>query len=989
MKPHRLVLGLAALLALSLPARAGLGERSAVSFEPVPGGFGLVDGGRAAAVLVDRADWPGVVRVAGDLQADVERVSGVRPSLAQDLGAAPTLVIVGTLGKSGFIDQLVREQRIDVSTLRGQWESWLTQAVDHPFPGVDQALVIVGSDKRGTIYGTYNLSEQIGVSPWYWWADVPAARHERIFVRGGLDRHGPPAVRYRGIFLNDEAPELTNWVRAKYGEARSSANPSVPAGIANYGHEFYGRIFEVLLRLRGNYLWPAMWNNAFNEDDPANAAMADEYGVVMGTSHQEPMLRAQKEWDRRYGATLGHWNYSRDAELLQSFWREGVRRNRDLESLYTLGLRGANDTEMAPGGPAANRAMLEGIVETQREILRQEVNPDLSQVPQVWCLYKEVQDYYAQGMRVPDDVTLLWADDNWGNLRRLPTIEERARAGGAGLYYHFDYVGDPRNYKWIDTNPLAKVWDQLSLATAYGADRLWIVNVGHFKGYERPMEFFMRMAWEPSRWGPDASPEFLRLWSEREFGPAHAPEIARLAGRLATLNGRRKPEMLDPGTYSLVNYRESERVVAEYASLAAEARALQLALPAEQRDAFYEMVAFPAEATSLVNALYAAAGRNALYARQGRASAAAQAAQVRSLFQKDLELMHAFNTTFAGGRWAHFMDQAHLGYTGWNDPPANNLAALKLVEPPVAHGPSLGVSVEGAADAWPGAAGAAALPRFDSLNRQSASIEVFDRGDAPFDYTIQASSPWIVVKEAGGTAGPADQSHRVEIDWAAVPAGASRGSLRITGAGESVDVAVEVLNDTGVTRSTLRGFAENQGVVSIEPEHFTTRTNLPGSRWTRIADYGRTLSGMRAEAPAQSAATVPGVDAACLEYRFYVFQAGPVLVDAITGPTLNVTPGRALRYAVAVDDGPPQVVTVVPGDFDPKRNRPEWEKGVGDNARTTRSEHRVAAAGYHTLKVWAVDPAVVLQKIVIDLGGLKPSYLGPPESLFVPADSGR
>src|SRR5208283_1231276 len=317
--------------------------------------------------------------------------------------------------------------------------------------------------------------------------------------------------------------------------------PPVPEGIANYGHEFYARIFEVLLRLRGNYLWPAMWSNAFNEDDPANAAMADEYGIVMGTSHQEPMLRAQKEWDRRYAQTLGHWNYALHPDVLQAFWREGVHRNRGFESVYTLGLRGANDTEMAPGGPAAHRAMLEGIVGIQREILRQEVNPDLTRVPQAWCLYKEVQEYYEAGMRVPDDVTLLWADDNWGNLRRLPTPEERARAGGAGIYYHFDYVGDPRNYKWIDTNPLPKVWDQLSLAAKYGADRLWIVNVGHFKGYERPMEFFLRMAWAPSRWGPDASEEFTRLWAEREFGPQHAAEIARLAERLSKLNGRRKP----------------------------------------------------------------------------------------------------------------------------------------------------------------------------------------------------------------------------------------------------------------------------------------------------------------------------------------------------------------------------------------------------------------------------------------------------------------
>lgn len=980
------LVGLIAGIALASPVRAALGERPIVSFEPVPGGFPLVDGASAAPLLVDSKDWPGVVRVAHDLQADVDRVCRMKPALQGELAPSKVIVVVGTLGRSSFVDQLVREGKIDASGIQGGWESWLTQVVDNPFPGVGRALVIAGSDKRGTIYGSYDLSEQMGVSPWYWWADVPPTPRTSIFVAPGAALHGPPAVRYRGIFLNDEAPDLTNWVRAKFGEVAPRRDPPVPEGVSNYGHEFYSRIFEVLLRLRGNFLWPAMWNNAFNEDDAANASLADEYGVVMGTSHQEPMLRAQKEWDRRYKGTLGSWNYSRDAELLRSFWRDGVHRNRQFESVYTLGLRGANDTEMAPGGPAANRAMLEGIIGAQRDILRQEVNPDLARVPQVWCLYKEVQEYYEDGMRVPDDVTLLWADDNWGDLRRLPQPEERTRPGGAGIYYHFDYVGGPRNYKWVDTNSLAKVWDQLSLAASYGADRLWIVNVGHFKGYERPTEFFLRMAWSPSRWGPDAAEEFTRLWAERDFGPENSAEIARYSIRLARLNSRRKPEMLEPGTYSLVNYREAERVVAEFASLAAETQGMQERLPEARRDSFYQMVAFPAQATSIVNALYVAAGRNQLYALQGRASAGAMGRDARALFLRDHDLMDDFNTSFAAGRWAHFMDQPHIGYSGWNDPPANTLDSLNLVDPQVARGAKLGVAVEGSAEAWPGPKGAAALPLFDSINRQSQYVEVFDRGDTPFDYSIEPSQPWISIKGSGGTAGSADQRRLVEIDWAAAPAGRGRGSIQITGAGESVDVAVETLKDPEVTQATLRGFVENQGVVAIEPEHFSSNMGQPHSIWTRVADYGRTLSGMRAEAPVNAPAAMPGAGAACLEYRFYVFSDGPISVDAVVGPTLNFLPGRPLRYAVALDDEAPQIVTVMRGDFSPKADRREWERIVGDNAHQVRSSHQIARPGYHTLRIWAVDSGVVLQRLFIDAGGLRPSYLGPPESLLVTGD---
>ena len=974
------VTALLACLAGGIPAMAALGERPIVSFEPSPGGFPMADSGQTAPLLVDPEDWAGVVRVVQDLQLDEERVCGARPAIRRQVGRDPSLVIVGTLGKSGFVDKLVREGRIDDSGIRGKWESWLTRVVEHPFPGVERALVVAGSDKRGTIYGVYNLSEQMGVSPWYWWADVPPARHARIFVEPEPDVHGPPVVKYRGIFLNDEAPELTRWIREKYGEAPASRNPPVPPDTANYGHEFYARIFEVLLRLRANYLWPAMWGNAFNEDDPANPALADAYGIVMGTSHQEPMLRAQKEWDRRYGTSLGHWNYAKQPDVLQDFWREGVRRNRRFESIYTLGLRGANDTEMAPGGPAANRTMLEGIVQTQRDILRQEVDPDLSRVPQVWCLYKEVQAYYESGMRVPDDVTLLWADDNWGNLRRLPKPEERSRPGGAGIYYHMDYVGDPRNYKWIDTNPLPKIWDQLSLAADYGADRLWIVNVGHFKGYERPMEFFLRLAWKPSRWGPDAADEFTRLWAEREFGKEHAAEIAGLAERLSRLNGRRKPELLKPGTYSLVNYREAERVLEEYASLTAEARSLQARLHSDQRDAFYQTVAFPAAATSIVNALYICAGKNALYARQGRASASAMAEAARSLFQEDRELMKFYNTGFAQGRWAHFMDQPHIGYTGWNDPPEDNLGPLNLVTPSAPHGAKLGVAIEGSTEAWPGTTQAAMLPRFDSINRQRQYIEVFKRGDVPFDYKIQASDPWILVSATGGTAGGADQRHLVGIDWGIAPEGLSRGSIRVSGANESVEVGLEIVKDSEVTRENLRGFAEDRGEVSIEAEHFSVNTAGRNSQWTRVAGYGRTLSGLRAEAPIDAPMAVPGADAACLEYPIYLFTSGPVTVEAITGPTLNFRPGKALRYAAAIDNETPQVVTVVPSDFSLPADRPEWESVVSDNARTVHSEHPVARSGYHTLRIWAVDPGVVLEKLIVNAGGLRPSYLGPPES---------
>ena len=973
-------LALAGALALAtVPGRAMLGSESLLAEPGAPGSFPLVQYGAPAAIACSANDWPGVRRAAGDLQADIERVTGQKPALV----AVPhgLTVIVGTVGRSDLIDGLIARGKLNVDAIRGKWETFIIETVDQPLPGVERALVIAGSDKRGTIYGIYEISQQIGVSPWYWWADVPPEHRDSLALKPGRTVQASPSVRYRGIFLNDEAPDLTNWVRAKFGEVTPSANPQAPAGVANYGREFYTRLFEVLLRLRANYLWPAMWNNAFNEDDPENARLADEYGIVMGTSHQEPMLRAQKEWDWRFKATLGSWNYLKDTAVLENFWREGVRRNRNFESIITMGLRGADDTPMAPGGPAANRALLEQIVDGQRGMLREEVNPDLTRVPQLWCLYKEVQEFYEHGMRVPDDVTLLWAEDNWGNIRRLPTAAERGRRGGAGIYYHFDYHGGPRSYQWLNTNPLPKIWDQMTMAKEYGADRIWIVNVGHFKGYELPLEYFMSLAWDTNRWGPEASTRFTQLWATREFGAAPAAAIADIVSKYAKSNGRRKPEMLAPDTYSLTDYREAETVVDDFRAITIKAEEIARELPEKLRVAYYQLVLFPTKASALVNALYFAAGRNALYAQQGRASAAAQAAEVRRLFQQILDLTGHYNGDFAGGKWAHFMDQPVLGYTSWRDPPTNNLDHLKLVEPAVPAVAALGVAIEGMARA----VGAdASLPRFDAFSRQHHFIEVFNRGAGPLDYTATTTETWIQLSSAGGSLRE-DQRLEVSIDWSKVPAGQSTGTVQLAGAGSRVSVKVEAFNPVAVTRETLEGFVETGGYVSIEPEHYTRLTDAGANRWFKIGDYGRTLSGMKAWGPVDAPSATPGQNSPCLEYRMYLFTAGEPEVTAITAPTLNFIPDRGVRYAVSFDDETPQTVTLVPPGYQAQNRNPDWEKSVGDNAHTGRSKHTILAPGYHTLKVWMIDPAVVMQKLIVNLGGLKPSYLGPPESFRGPA----
>ena len=970
MTPARLPRPLVTGLCLFAAAQVGhaIGQARYIVEHGGNGAFPIVQSKNAAAIYVDSSDWAGVARAAGDLQADIARVTGVTPRIAHGeraLGAYA--IIAGAIGKSRIIDRLIRERKIDVSGVAGKWESFVIQVVARPLPGVSDALVVAGSDKRGAIYGIYDLSEQIGVSPWYWWADVPVVHKDALFVKPGKYVEGEPAVKYRGIFLNDEAPALSGWVKEKYGTWTDGRT-------ALMNHELYSKVFELILRLKGNYLWPAMWANAFNEDDPLNPKVADEYGIVMGTSHHEPMLRAQQEW-KRHGT--GAWDYSKNADVLRNFWEEGVKRNKDYESIITIGMRGDGDMPMAGTSLEANVELLEQIVADQRKIIAEQVNADVTKAPQLWALYKEVQGYYEKGMRVPDDVTLLWCDDNWGNIRRLPTDEERKRSGGAGIYYHFDYVGGPRNYKWIDTNPIPKIWEQMNLALNYGADRIWIVNVGDLKPMEFPIEFLLHFARDPGRWPKEKLSEFTRLWAEREFGSPYAAEIADLVSAYLKYNGRRKPELLDPSTFSLTDYQEADRVMADFDSLVSRAEKIQAALPENARDAFFELVLHPAKAYAQVAELYIAAARNRLYATQSRATANEYAARTKALFQADMVLSDYYNHILLHGKWNHMMDQTHIGYTYWQEPPHNTMPAVQEIELPDAA--EMGVAVEGSASAWPGAHEDPVLPEFDAFNQLRRYIDVFNKGKDPFEFIATASAPWITLSTVRGTVGK-EQRIWVSIDWSKAPDGSSGGSVKVVSSGgNEVIVKLSVSNPRSITRATLKGFVEGNGYVSMEAEHYSRRVDAPTARWERIDDYGRTLSAMSVF-PVIGDSVVPRRNAPCLEYRMYLFDTGKAEVDAILSPSLNFIPGRGLRFAVSLDDDEPQIVDAI-GPIAGRDNLPrDWETIVKDSARHVKTTLNVAAPGYHTLKVWMVDRGLVLEKLVVNLGGVKPSYLGPPES---------
>ncbi|GHA12860.1 glycosyl hydrolase 115 family protein [Streptomyces echinoruber] len=968
-----------------------------VSFTPAPGAFPLT----GAPVVVGDRDHPGVVRAARDLRADIERVTGVRPGDT----VARTAVLVGTIGRSPLVDGLIEAGKLDVTGVRGRWETSLQTVVEHPMPGVERALVVAGSDPRGTIFGAYDVSYGLGVSPWHWWDDVPPPRRDGVWILPGRYTQGTPAVKYRGIFINDENPALGTWAPRHFGPGKAPGHPG------GFTADFYAKVFELLLRLKGNYLWPAVWGRAFAEDDPDNHRRAAEYGIVMGTSHEAPMMRGIEEWNRHasggrdpYGGN-GAWSFRRNAEAVKAYWRAGIQRMVDqgFEGVVTLGMRGNGDTGL-PDGDGIE--LMREIIATQRQIIEEVTGKPAAETPQVWTLYKEVQRYWDRGLRAPDDVTVVLTDDNWGNIRKHPDPAEPARSGGYGLYYHFDYVGVGRNYKWVDTANLRTTWDQLHQAHAHGNHGLWVANVGDLKGNELPTEFFLTYAWNPDRWDVDDLDEWERRYARQNFGERQAKAIASLLADYGRLQARRKPELLnrritladgevvydDRQTPFYFAHRELERVTAEWQELAGRADRIAWRLPSALQDAWFELVGYEVGATANLYALREAEFTNLLYAAQGRAATNDRAAAAEAGLARDLALADRFNSRVAGGKWQGFQTQPHIDYgdvdrygpnAGWQQPEKDDVALPDVLFPAVRRidvpaGAGLGVSVDGAEDAgewWPGGSPRPArLPEFSPYQtRPQQYVEIFNRGRTPFDYRIETSAPWLVVDRPRGRV---EQQVRVEVrvDWERAQAGRARGTLTVTGAGESVTVACVTEHPS---RRGLRGFVEAGGYVAIDAAHYDRAVG----QWRVLPGIGRTGAGVTPW-PVTGPRRTPGGSSPRLEYDVTLLSAGEVTVWAYLSPrNPAVATGGGLRYGISFDDAPVQTVDIIAatGADDGTMNT-AWARNTSDNINLTATRHTVHAAGVHRLKFWTVDPTVVVQRLLIDTGGLEPTYLGPGES---------
>jgi hypothetical protein len=570
-------------------------------------------------------------------------------------------------------------------------------------------------------------------------------------------------------------------------------------------------------------------------------------------------------------------------------------------------------------------------------------------------------------------------DDNWGNLRRLPKLGDKPRKGGYGIYYHYDYVGGPRNYKWLNTNQIERVWEQMHLAYEYDAKQIWVVNVGDIKPMEFPIQFFLDYAWNPEKISADDLQRYVENWAEQQFSSKYSQKIADLINKYSKYSSRRKPELLSPGTYSLVDYREADKIVADYNKLADEANKINDELPQEYKDAFFQLVLHPVLACANLNELNVTVAKNLLYAKQGRASANKYVAKAKALFEKDAEITAYYNKTLAEGKWNHMMDQTHIGYTSWQQPDNNIMPEVKEIDLP--DNSEMGVAIEGSFNWWPSEKSKAILPQFDLFNKQVYYVDVFNRGKIPFGYTIKTIEPWILVNS---TSGQVDAETRllVSVNWNKAPLGKNSAEIMITGPNNNiVTVTAEINNHRQSELEKFNGFIESNNYVSIEAEHYARAVGSDSISWLTIKNIGRTLSGVTAM-PVTLPSQMLGSNSPHLEYDVYLLGNGGVNVKTYFSPTLNFTNSPlGIRYAVSFDDENPQIINMTPNPNPPDLNHDGmWNRWVADNINIQVSKHNIAKPGKHVLKFWLVDPGVVLQKIVVETGDTRQSYLGPPES---------
>lgn len=941
--------------------------------------FVITNENRTTPILYDDNDELSVKTALKLFTEDVERVSGKKPALITESGKERNLIIVGTIGKSNIIDQLIRQNKLDVGKIKGQWERYAIQTVKNPLKGVDQALVITGSDRRGTAYGLFSISETIGVSPWYWWADVPIKHSDNIFLDVKTFSSPAPTVKYRGVFINDEDWGLLPW-------AKHTFDPE----LKDIGPKTYAKVFELLLRLKANYLCPAMHeaSGAFNKYSE-NKVVADSFGIVMGSVHPEPLLfNNASEWDKK---TMGEWNYMTNKEGILKVLDQRVKENSPYENVYTLALRGLHDKAMTGGYSLEQRvALVSEALKDQRNILKKYIDKPIEEIPQAFTPYKEVLDLYLAGLELPDDVILVWPDDNYGYMKQLSNEQERKRSGGSGVYYHASYLGIPHDYLWLSSTPPALMYEELHKAYNTGADRLWLLNAGDIKSCEFPVTLFLDMAYDINQFTFENVPNYQANWLSSIYGEQYLDDFKEITREYNRLAFTRKPEFMGWGyewntfshgrerptdtDFSFTNYKEADKRIADYTRIGAAVERIRQEIPKEAEPSFFQLLYYPVKGAELMNKKWLTAQKNRLHIAQGRSNANILRDEVKHYYDTLYKISYEYNDLM-DGKWKRIMS-LRQGVT------ASYFELPKLDSVQVSTQAGMGLVVEGQ-EPLKGVSSFYTLPAFNPYTDKSYFIDVFNTGEGTFDWSAHPSDDWIKVSKSAGQV-THEERIWVSVDWEKAPKGERIGGEMVFRNGDMQEIiGISLFNPANVAVRDVKGlYIEDNGVISIAGADFHRKRETDDIKMHVIDNLGIEDQSVMIGNPTAKVHNPRDPKSPGVEYDFYTFHHGPVDVYTYVLPVFPLSSDRDFgfheqgtgqtRYAVCIDDGP----VALPSSSAPEYTQ-AWSDNVLRNAAINKSTFYIDKPGKHTLHIKCGDPGMVIQKIVLDFGGMKKSYTGP------------
>ncbi len=935
-------------------------------------------GAGAVQLCYDAGDAVTVAKTAGLFAEDVYKVTGQRIRLGTAFnGRVKNGIIVGTVSGNALIRELVRQGKIDVAKMEHGWEQYAVAVVKRPVRGVEKALVIAGSDRRGAAYGLLSVSEAIGISPWYWWADVPVKERRQLFITVRPFVSKPPSVKYRGIFINDEDWGLLPW-------AKHTFDPE----LKDIGPKTYARVFELLLRLKANYLCPAMHeaSGAFNKY-PENKRVADSFGIVMGSVHPEPLLfNNASEWDKK---TMGEWNYQTNKQNILKVLDKRVRENSPYENVYTIALRGMHDKEMEGNYSMKERVRLVGeAVKDQRAILKRHIDKPLDEIPQAFTPYKEVLDIYRNGLELPEDVTIVWPDDNYGYMKQLSNKEEQQRSGRSGVYYHASYLGSPHDYLWLSSTPPNLMYEELSKAYKTGADRLWLLNAGDIKSCEAPVTQFLAMAYRIDDFNFETAPLFRARWLSGIYGARYFETFKAITTIYDRLAFSRKPEFMGWGyewnvnkyprerpadtEFSFDHYREAEDRMETCKRMEAMAAEVWTRLPEGQKASFFQLLYYPVKGAGLMNRMWLTAQLQRQYVAEERAASSDLRRETGRLYDS-LRLLTGTYNTLLNGKWNRIMSLRQGITASYFEKP--RLDSILLPAKGV-----LKIKPEGAI------ASGSDLPTFSRFFKKTHFIELYNTGRKPLQWSAKTGAPWIRLSTTRGSVHRQERV-QVSVDWDRVPAGTGvQGFVEIRSGNEHRTVAVSVWNPQQWAADSLKGlFLEYNGIVSIPAAQYHRKVENGAIRMQQVDDLGYEGRSVMMGDPVAPMQDPKRSDAPNLQYDFYTFGRGRVKVYTYVLPLFPLSSNRDFgfhessnaqtKYGISIDDGAVAYPSSSASEYSQR-----WSENVQRNAAVNESMLYIDKPGKHTLKIICGDPGMVVQKVVIDLGGMKFSYLGPPST---------